>query len=255
MVTRDTPWPDGTPCWVELAAPDPRMAIDFYGALFAWDFADQGDETGNYLLALLGGRSVAGVGSMPAGQEDAPAAWTTYLATSDVDRAVSRISENGGRVTVAPMDVWSAGRLAMATDPDGAPFGLWQAGEHRGVGVANVAGTVCWNECRVRDFERAQQFYAGTFGYAFDDVSAGGIRGAVLKLGENVVGGIVHAPAEDPHWSVYFAAADTDETVARVTEVGGRLVREPRDSPFGRIALVGDNQGAGFHLITAPETS
>ncbi|PXY19788.1 glyoxalase [Prauserella coralliicola] len=257
MVTRDTPWPDGTPCWVDLMVPDPRMAIDFYGALFAWAFADQGDETGNYLLASLGGRQVAGVmGGVPPDQEAPPAAWTTYLATSDIDKTVAAISQNGGQVMTPPMEVGQAGKLAIAADPTGAVFGLWQAGERNGVGLANVAGALTWSECMTRDHDRAKDFYAQVFGHAFDDMSAEGFRYATLKVGGKVVGGIGQLPDEvpadvPPHWSVYFAVTDTDATVVRVTELGGGLVREPWDSPYGRLAQVVDNQGAHFQVITA----
>src|SRR5690242_10430904 len=30
LVTRDAPWPDGTPCWVDLGAKDIAKAISFY---------------------------------------------------------------------------------------------------------------------------------------------------------------------------------------------------------------------------------
>ncbi|MFF5990361.1 VOC family protein [Prauserella flavalba] len=258
MVTRDTPWPDGTPCWVDLMAPDPRMAIDFYGALFAWAFADQGDETGNYLLASLGGRLVAGVGGMPPGQEDAPAAWTTYLATSDLGKTVAMVVDHGGQVMVPPTAVGPAGRLAVAADPTGAVFGLWQAGEHNGVGLANAAGSLNWNECLTRDYDRARDFYAAVFGHTFEDMSDEGFRYSTLKAGGKVVGGVGLLPDEvpadvPPHWAVYFAVSDTDATVARVTELGGELVREPWDSLYGRLAQVTDNQGAHFRVITATE--
>ena len=32
-------YPAGVSCWVETLQPDPRGALDFYGALFGWEFA------------------------------------------------------------------------------------------------------------------------------------------------------------------------------------------------------------------------
>jgi hypothetical protein len=40
MVTRDTPWPAGTPCWIDLGVTDIPKARDFYRALFGWDIQD-----------------------------------------------------------------------------------------------------------------------------------------------------------------------------------------------------------------------
>ena len=34
MVTRDTPWPDGTPGWVDLGTGDIQKAIGFYSSQF-----------------------------------------------------------------------------------------------------------------------------------------------------------------------------------------------------------------------------
>ena len=45
---------------------------------------------------------------------------------------------------------------------------------------------------------------------------------------------------------------DTDAAMAKVTELGGRVVEPPRDSPYGRIGVVADNHGAVFSLITPP---
>ena len=45
---------------------------------------------------------------------------------------------------------------------------------------------------------------------------------------------------------------DTDAAMAKVTELGGRVVDPPRDTPYGRIGVVADNHGAVFSLITPP---
>ncbi len=37
MVTRDTAWANGTPCWVDLGVADIRKAGAFYGTLFGWE--------------------------------------------------------------------------------------------------------------------------------------------------------------------------------------------------------------------------
>jgi predicted enzyme related to lactoylglutathione lyase len=40
--------------------------------------------------------------------------------------------------------------------------------------------------------------------------------------------------------------------VATVTELGGSVVEPVRDSPYGRIGVVNDDQGAVFSVITTP---
>ena len=36
MPTRDTPWPDGTPCWVDYGAADIETTKRFYADLLGW---------------------------------------------------------------------------------------------------------------------------------------------------------------------------------------------------------------------------
>ena len=71
MVTRDTRWPAGTPCWVDVTVDDIPKAIAFYQALFGWDIPLGGPEVGGYSIAHQEGRIVAAV-SPKMGQPDAP---------------------------------------------------------------------------------------------------------------------------------------------------------------------------------------
>jgi len=52
-----------------------------------------------------------------------------------------------------------------------------------------------------------------------------------------------------PHWRVYFEVDDCDAATAKVTELGGSVLRPPMDMPYGRHADVADPQGAMFSLI------
>ena len=97
-----------------------------------------------------------------------PAHWTTYVASNDVDAKAARVSESGGTLLTEPFDVLDAGRMAVAQDPGGATFGIWQAGAHPGAELANVLGSVIWNECQTTDPERAEEFYRGVFSYEVD---------------------------------------------------------------------------------------
>ena len=255
MVTRDTAWPDGTPCWVDLGVDDIAQASAFYAGLFGWDIQPGPAEAGGYTMCLLAGRPVAGIGPKQ-GPPGAPPVWTTYLAAGNADETAAKITKAGGHLFMDPFDVMDAGRMAVAADPGGAVFGIWQAGAHTGVGRANEPGTLCWNENHTRDFDRNKAFYQAVFGYDLGDIE-GATRYATLKLGGREVGGILgldpSGPAEVPaHWETYFALADTDAAVAAVHAAGGSVIREPWDTPYGRMAILADDQGAEFSAITQP---
>ncbi len=258
MVNRDTAWPEGTPCWVDLGVADIKKAITFYSAQFGWDIEEGGPEVGGYSLATIGGRNVAGIGPKMGGEQQ-PTMWTTYLAVDDADATAAKVKGAGGQVMMDVMDVMDVmdlGRMAVATDSTGGVFGIWQAGKHTGVQVANVPGALTWNEQMSHDFEAAKAFYGAVFGYEFADMSTPDFAYATLNLQGRPAGGIGAYPPGVPagtpgSWAVYFAVADTDAAVARATAAGGTLVHQPTDTPYGRMAMVSDDQGAGFSLMSA----
>jgi uncharacterized protein len=254
MVTRDTRWPAGTPCWVDVSVDDIPKAIAFYEGLFGWDFQVGGPEVGGYAIAHSGGRIVAGIGPKMGSAE---AAWTTYLATEDADATVAKIKGAGGQLLAEPMDVTTQGRLAIAVDTAGAVFGIWQGRDTTGIGVANEPGTLVWNENMSWDFDASKAFYQAVFGYGYQDMSGEGFKYAMLVVDGHEVGGIGEYPAATPVevpavWAAYFQVTDTDAAAAKVAELGGRLVEPVRDSPYGRIGVVADNEGAVFSLIKPP---
>ena len=260
MVTRDTPWPDGTPCWVDLGTNDIQKAISFYSSQFGWDIQQGSPEAGGYSMAKLDGRNVAAIGPLM-GPPGTSSAWSTYFASSDVDAAAARIKSAGGQLIMEPMDVMDAGRMLVAADITGATFGVWQGGDHSGAEVVNVPGAFTWSEHMSRDFEGAKAFYAAVFGYEYGDMSSDGFSYATLLInGQQVVGGIGAYPGDignthQAFWGVYFGTTDTDKAVDLATSHGGQVVRPAADSPYGRMAIVADNQGAVFSLISTPSDS
>jgi uncharacterized protein len=254
MVNRDTAWPEGTPCWVDLAVPDIARAISFYSAQFGWDTQQGGPEVGGYSVANIAGRHVAGIGPKM-GDELQPTMWTTYLAADDANDITDKIKAAGGQVLMGPMDVMDLGRMAVAMDTTGGAFGIWQAGIHTGAQVANEPGAQTWNEHMSHDFEGAKAFYSAVFGYEFQDMSSEGFSYATLNIDGRPVGGIGAYPPAVPagrggEWTVYFGAASTDEAVAATVKAGGTVEHQPVDTPYGRMAMCADDQGAKFSILS-----
>ncbi len=230
---------------------DVEAARTFYGDLLGWQFDIGPEETGNYSSALLDGRRVAGIFTMPG---DHPPVWSTYLATTDADATAKAAEAAGARVVQAPMDVMDLGRMSVIQDPTGGVVGLWQAGSHYGFQVANETATVVWDELLTRDYDAATRFYAEVFGYTYSDMSGDGMRYSMIEVAGNAAGGIgdlpTGVPAEVPsHWRVYFGVDDADETVARAVATGAQVIRPAQDMPYGRHADLQDPQGAYFSII------
>lgn len=76
-----TAYQPGTPCWVDLAAPDQQAAIDFYSQVFGWTGEIGPPETGGYAVCLLNGKPVAGImaamamGGQPRRRPSGPPTW------------------------------------------------------------------------------------------------------------------------------------------------------------------------------------
>jgi hypothetical protein len=54
------------------------------------------------------------------------------------------------------------------------------------------------------------------------------------------------------HWTTYWEVDDVDASVAKVRTLGGSVIADAADSPYGRIAAVADPTGALFRLRTGP---
>ncbi|RAJ69038.1 hypothetical protein K378_01927 [Streptomyces sp. Amel2xB2] len=243
----------GVPCWVDVMVPDQQAALDFYKDLFGWQGEVGPPETGGYSVCTLHGKPVAGVmaAMAPDGGPTPPPAWTMYLATEDTDAAAHRIGENGGTVMVPGMDVMDLGRMAVAKDPTGAVFGLWQAKDFVGAQVVNEHGAVIWSELNTSDPEIAEPFYRNL------GIETAPMEGApgynALTVGGRTIGGaqgLENSPPGTPsHWLTYFAVDDTDSTVDALVRADGSVLVPPFDMMAGRMAVVQDPQGAVFAVI------
>ena len=244
----------GVPSWVDLGTPDPAAAGEFYSALFGWDVQPGPPETGGYAMCHLRGRMVAGLGPQ---QNPGPPVWSTYINVDDADATAAAVTANGGTTLVPPMEVMDSGRMAVFADPAGAAFGVWQPGTHRGAGIRDEPGAMCWNELITTDVPGAVAFYRAVFGWgASPQGESSPAAYTEWQLGGRSIGGLMAKPADmpaevPPYWMVYFAVADVDASTTRVSELGGAVVVPGQDIESGRMrfAVVTDPAGAPFSVL------
>jgi uncharacterized protein len=249
-----TSYAHGTPCWVDVTTTDIGRTNEYYGALFGWQPHDQGEEAGGYTMYTLDGKNVAAASPPPPGQEGIPPHWTTYLASDDADATAAAVAENGGAVLAEPFDVFDSGRMAIAADPTGASFGIWQARGHVGAQLANDPGTLIWNECHSPDPARAAEFYAAAFGHTVVAAEQLGGDYRVLQVDGRAIAGVAPARGQEPpNWLAVFACTQCDDTVATARDLGAQVHAEPFDIPeVGRFAVVRDPVGAVFGVLSPP---
>ncbi|MFJ7267315.1 VOC family protein [Streptomyces sp. NPDC099050] len=257
---------EGAPCWLDAMFSDLEGAKAFYGDVLGWTFGESSSEYGNYTQAYSDGKAVAAVVPPMPGAEG-QSQWCLYLASPDATATAAKIKEAGGEVLMEPMQVGSFGTMAIAKEPSGAVFGVWQPGDHKGFEKTGEPGAYCWAEFFSRDVAKPDAFLPRVFPYGTqqmdlgDDPEAAGMDFKVFSLGgpENPVLGRMNMgtdfPPEIPSYiQVYFAVPDCDEAVAKTRAHGGKLHFGPMDSPFGRFAAVADPQGAAFAVIDVAKT-
>jgi predicted enzyme related to lactoylglutathione lyase len=246
----------GTPCWVDVSTPDLDATRKFYGGLFGWTaHPDPAREAGGCAMFALGEKHAAAAAAALPGQ---PPAWTTYIASDDVDATAARVAAAGGTVLAGPLDVSDAGRMLIARDPTGAAFGAWEAGTRMGAEVANTPGSLVWNELTTADAAAATAFLAQVFGYTVEPVDIGHAEPyRMLEVAGHPVAGVLQLTDEwgdvPSHWLTYFAVADTDAACGKVVELGGTVSHGPTDTSYGRTARVVDSTGAHFSVIAAAD--
>jgi hypothetical protein len=260
MSERDA-YEHGVPSWADHSSSDPEAAARFYGGLFGWETENvmPPDSGGQYFMARLRGRDVAALSSQ---MSPGPVLWTTYITVDDADATAAKVSDAGGTVFAEPFDVFDSGRMAVLADNSGAPFSIWQAGQHIGAGLVNEPGAMSWNEVMTRDPDGAALFYREVFGWRAASMPFAGEEYTVWHLpgggDPDGVAGMLPMVSEQwpadipPQWRVYFSVEDTDATGSRAEELGGRVAVPSFDSDVGRIAVLYDPLGAPFSVITLP---
>lgn len=264
-------YPAGVPCWVDVFEPDPEAAAGFYAGVFGWEFEDRAPAgaPGRYLVGRVGGLDVAAIGSALDG---APApAWITYVAVDDADAAAARAVAAGGEVLMGPADVGDAGRVAQLADPEGAVFGIWQAGAAAGAQLVNAPGSWNFSDLTTADPEGAAAFYGAVFGWEATPME-GMDEGAMLRMPgygdhlaaldpgfrermteagapegfEDAVAWLMPAPEgqDEARWGITFAVADADAAAEGAAARGGTVLAPPFDAPWVRMTVLRDPQGA-----------
>lgn len=247
-------FPPGAPCWIELGTNDAESGRAFYPELFGWTAGETSPEFGGYFMYFLDGAPIAG--AMPLAAElQLPDGWGVYLSVDDARKTAEIARAAGATVRVEPMQVADLGVSAVVDDPTGARIGAWQPLSFPGVSALGRPGAPAWFELLTTDYDRAVGFYRDAFRW---DAHAAGdtpeFRYTTLGQGDGQRAGIMDASANAREatvggWSVYFATADTDASIAKAFDLGATVVRQPEDTPYGRLATVADPNGAPFKLL------
>jgi predicted enzyme related to lactoylglutathione lyase len=246
--------------WVELMTGDQPAAVDFYRRVVGWTSEAAGAPGMPYTLLLAGDAKVAGVMTTPlelAAIGHAPT-WSGYVGVADVDAAAAAVIGAGGKLLRPVAAIPGVGRFAVAADPQGASFMIFQPqpGDPPVAPRAGAPGSVGWYELHALDGARALDFYGGLFGWTRGEAMDMGPSGVyqLFEIDGVPAGGIVTKSPDRPApgWDFYFNVDAIDAAVERLRAAGGQLLMGPHEVPGGSwIAIARDPQGASFSLVAA----
>jgi len=250
--------------WYELMTSDPAGAAAFYGAVVGWTIASHADPAAGDMDYRMIGRSDGGnAGGVLALNADMLAGgarpiWIGYLEVDDVDAAVDAIKADGGAVQMPATDL-PVGRIAMVTDPQGAPFYIMDPIPPEGGGESDVFSVtepqrVRWNELSTSDPDAVVAFYTKHFGWGQEGEMDMGEMGAYrfIQCGDVGIGAVMPLMQGMPlsMWSYYIGVDDIDRARAAVTANVGTITNEPMEIPGGEYAMNAiDPQGAHVGFV------
>jgi uncharacterized protein len=129
--------------------------------------------------------------------------------------------------------------------------------------MANVqnhpAGSFCWVELSTSDQDAAKEFYTSLLGWTVNDNPMGpGEVYTIFQLkGRDVAAAYTTTRQEreqhvPPHWNLYIAVDNADESAAKAAKAGGQVLAPAFDvMDSGRMAVVKDPTGTVFCLWQA----
>ncbi len=118
-------------------------------------------------------------------------------------------------------------------------------------------GTFIWYELMTTDQDASKAFYDKVMAWTLEPEASGAMDYRMITAADGTIGGALKLTDEmvaggaKPTWIGYLCVDNVDETAARVTAAGGKILMPAHDMPHvGRFAMVADPQGAPFYLMT-----
>ena len=225
-----------------------------------------GGMPGDYFVARINGRQVAGIGTLPDLGGPPMAVWDTYVGVDSVEQSVERVKAGGGDVLIGPLDGIHSGHFAVVADATGAAISVCEADARPSAQLVNEPGSWAMSSLHTTDGQSATAFYEAVFGWQPQSVGPPEAPLTLFRLpgyvGDESEGPIARDvvaamappsdpdanPAVPPHWNVNLQVADADGIAQRASSLGGGVLMPPTDAPGFRSAVLIDPQGAAFSI-------
>jgi hypothetical protein len=214
------------------------------------------------------GMPIIGLGARSAEYADLPLQWLPHIQVADVAASVERALDLNGRALMHGKDDDGNSQWAVLLDPNGAAFGIIPLVSAEALATTEGAssadasarvGCISWLDLTVSDASATRDFYRQVVDWSVQDVQMedAGERYAdynMLGADGKPAAGVCHARGVNlglpPVWMIYLPVGDLDESLRRVREEGGQIIKAIRgtDGEYA-YAVVQDPVGVCLALV------
>lgn len=210
-------------------------------------------------LMNINGTPIIGLGPRSEEYDHLPLQWMPHIQVADVAASVERALDQGGKGLMLD----DKSRWAVLLDPNGAAFGIIPVVSTEELTLKDKhsakAGHISWLDLTVSDAPVTRDFYRQVVGWSVQDVD---MNDASERYADyNMLGGdgapaagVCHARGVNlglpPVWMIYLPVGDLDESLRRVQEEGGTIIKATKggDGAYAS-AVIQDPVGACLALV------
>jgi len=214
------------------------------------------------------GMPVIGLGARSAEYAHLPLQWMPHIQVADVAASVERALDMEGSELMHAKDDDGKSQWAVLLDPNGAAFGIIPVVSAEAIpptegaasrDAAARAGCISWLDLTVSDASATRDFYRQVVDWSVQDVEMedAGERYADYNMfgaDGSPAAGVCHARGVNlglpPIWMIYLPVGDLAESLRRVPQEGGKIIKEtPANDRGYAYAVLQDPVGAYVALV------
>ncbi|MFT4541328.1 MAG: putative enzyme related to lactoylglutathione lyase [Planctomycetota bacterium] len=239
----------------DIAVPEHEREVRFYSRVLSTG------ENSLWREDLMNnvGMPIVGLGARIAEYAHLPLQWMPHIQVADVAASVQRALDLGGSELMHD----AKSQWAVLLDPNGAAFGIIPVVSAEAIsppdGGAARVGRIAWLDLTVSDASATRDFYRQVVEWSVQDVEmedAGERYADYDMFGDDgkPVAGVCHARGVNlglpPIWMIHLPVGDLAESVRRVREEGGKIIKAKKgnDGEY-TCAVVQDLVGAYLALV------
>ncbi|HYN98865.1 MAG TPA: VOC family protein [Actinomycetota bacterium] len=243
----------------DIAVPEHDRELRFYSRVLSTGESPLWQE--ETLLNNLG-IPIIGLGERSADHAQLPLQWMPHIQVADIAVSAQRALDLGGSELMHAKDDDGNSQWAVLLDPNGAAFGIVPVILAEAIPAGDAAasaGRISWLDLTVFDAAATREFYRQVVGWSvqefgMEDAGERYSDYSMLSEGGTPAAGVCHARGANlglpPVWMIYLPVGDLAESLRRVEEEGGKVVKAVRGNDGQDVyAAVQDPVGVYLALI------